>query len=75
VDSNADRGVRLLEEKEGKGMTTWEVRVSRGGRKEVEWAERRVGEMLLEVGIGQGRVEIDEEGKVRVGCFKIVVEK
>jgi hypothetical protein len=66
----------LLEETQGTAtgeMTTWEVRVYRGGKKEVKWAERRVGEMLLEAGVGRERVQVGDDGEVVVKCFRIVV--
>jgi hypothetical protein len=54
----------------GKGVSTWEVRVKNGGKKEIEWAEKRVGDMLVMAGLGDGRVVDDV-----VECFKIVVEE
>jgi hypothetical protein len=55
--------------------STWEIRVGHGGRKEVEWAEKKVGEMLIMAGLDQGRVVEDKEsGEIRVKCFKIVVD-
>ena len=54
----------------GKGISTWEVRVKNGGKREIEWAEKRVGSMLVMAGLGDGRVVEDV-----VECFKIVVEE
>lgn len=65
----------------GQGVTggkrsTWEIRVGHGGRKEIDWAEKKVGEMLIMAGLGEGRVVEDKEsGEIEVNCFKIVVEE
>lgn len=59
-----------------KKRSTWEIRVGHGGRKEIDWAVKRVGEMLVMAGLGEGRVVEDKEsGEIRVNCFKIVVEE
>lgn len=73
----AIRGVHHKELDEGMsaGKTTWELRLKRGGMKEVAWAENRVGEMLLDGGLGEGRVEKDEEtGELTLLGPRIVVE-
>lgn len=59
-----------------KKRSTWEIRVGHGGRKEIDWAEKKVGKMLVMAGLGEGRVvEGEESGEIRVNCFKIVVEE
>jgi hypothetical protein len=62
----------IHEQVQGKGMSTWEVRVKNGGKKEIEWAEKRVGEMLEMSGLDQEN-EGEGEGD-KVGRVKIVVE-
>lgn len=56
----------------GLGVTTMEVRIQRGGPNEIEWTERRLGEMLIHAGLGEGRVELDDDGRARSTCFKLV---
>lgn len=59
-----------------KKRSTWEIRVGHGGRKEIDWAEKKVAEMLIMAGLGEERVVEDKEsGEIRVNCFKIVVEE
>jgi hypothetical protein len=60
----------IQEKVTGKGISTWEVRVKNGGKREIEWTEKRVGNMLVMAGLGDGRVVEDV-----VECFKIVVEE
>jgi hypothetical protein len=67
---NSIESCAIREKVMGKGITTWEVRVKNGGEKEIEWAEKRVGDMLTIAGLGEGRVIGD-----KVECFKIVVEE
>lgn len=63
------------EKAQGKGLTTWEIRIAKGGPKEIEWAERKVGLMLVELGLGEGRVGVDEYGETRLRCLKFVLDK
>jgi hypothetical protein len=67
---NSIESCAIREKVMGRGITTWEVRVKNGGEKEIEWAEKRVGDMLTMAGLGEGRVVGD-----KVECFKIVVEE
>jgi hypothetical protein len=60
----------IQEKVTGKAISTWEVRVKNGGKREIEWAEKRVGSMLVMAGLGDGRVVEDV-----VECFRIVVEE
>jgi hypothetical protein len=66
---NSIKSCAIQEKVMGKGISTWEVRVKNGGKREIEWAEKRVGSMLVMAGLGDGRVVEDV-----VECFKIVVE-
>ena len=66
---NSIQACAIQEEVLGSKTSTWEVRVENGGKKEIEWAEKSVGDMLVMAGLGEGRVVDD-----RVECFKIVVE-
>ena len=68
--ANSIQSCAIQEKVTGKGISTWEVRVKNGGEKEIEWAEKKVGDMLIMVGLGDGRVVDDV-----VECFKIVVEE
>jgi hypothetical protein len=76
ADANAAAKVAGDEmELKEKKRSTWEIRVGHGGRKEVEWAERKVGEMLIMAGLGDERIVEDKKsGEIRVKCFKIVVD-
>lgn len=67
---NSIEACAIQEEIQGKGMSTWEVRVKNGGEREIEWAVKRVGDMLEMAGLGEGRVIGGG-----VGCFKIVVDE
>jgi hypothetical protein len=67
---NSIQSCAIQEKVTGKGISTWEVRVKNGGKREIEWAEKRVGSMLVMAGLGNGRVVEDV-----VESFKIVVEE
>ena len=67
--ANSIQACAIQEKVLGKRKSTWEIRVKNGGEREIEWAEKRVGDMLTMAGLGDGKV-IDDV----VGCFKIVVE-
>lgn len=60
---------------QNKGLTTWEMRIKVGGRKEIRWSEKRIASMLLDSGLGEGRVEVDDNGEMRLTCLKFVLDK
>lgn len=66
---NSIQACAIQEEVLGSKTSTWEVRVENGGKKEIEWAEKSVGDMLVMADLEEGRVVDD-----RIECFKIVVE-
>jgi hypothetical protein len=75
ADAKAAAKAAGNEMKVEKKRSTWEIRVGHGGRNEVEWAEKKVGEMLIMAGLGEGRVVEDKEsGDVKVNCLKFVVD-
>lgn len=63
------------EQAQGTGLTAWELRIQAGGPKEIRWAEKRVAEMLINERIGEGRVELDETGELRLRCLKFVLDQ
>lgn len=67
--ANSIQTCAIQEKALGRRKSTWEIRVKSGGEREIEWAEKRVGDMLSMAGLGDGRM-VDDVLK----CFKVIVE-
>lgn len=66
--------ISKAEQAEQKGVTTCELKLVVGGAKEIRWAEKNTASMLLESGLGEGRVKVDEDGEMKLTCLKFTLE-